>query len=86
MANTADIDTIMKDIQALKNDIAALMDHVKTGATATVSDEARRIYDAIASESERSVAALTQKVEERPVASLLVAFGVGLLAGRVLVR
>jgi len=91
MANEAhnadtDIAKIASDIQALKKDLAQLVEHIKTGATDTVSAEANRIYDNIASEGQRQAAALAQSVEEKPLTSVLIAFGIGFIAARVLSR
>ena len=82
----ADLDAIVKDIAILKKDLGKLMGHVKAGATETVNGEARRIYGSLAAERERSVAAITQQVEARPITSLLVAFAVGFIGSRLLPR
>jgi hypothetical protein len=84
--DNTDLDAVMKDVAALKNDLGRLMEHVKSDATTTVNDGARRIYGAIAAEGDRSVPAIGRTVETRPVASLLVAFAVGFLGGRILAR
>ena len=81
-----DLQKISGDIQALKDDLARLMGHIKTGATETVSGEASRFYNNIASESQRQAAALAQSVEEKPLMSVLIAFAVGFVAARVLSR
>ena len=83
---SADIGTVTKDIELLKRDIAQLMEKMKNGATQTVTDEARRIYDAATAEGERTVAALAQRVEDRPSASLLIAFAAGYISSRILAR
>ena len=44
------------------------------------------IYDAVVEPSAQSIEALEQRVEERPIASLLIAFGLGWLVGRLLFR
>jgi hypothetical protein len=81
-----DIDAIMKDVAALKTDIGKLMEHVKDSAAETVTGPARRIYGSLAAEGERSVATIAQQVEERPLASLLIAFAVGFIGSRMLAR
>lgn len=81
-----DLQKISNDIQALKEDLARLMGHIKTGATETVGGEASRFYNNIASEGQRQAAALAQSVEEKPLMSVLVAFAVGFVAARVLSR
>ena len=81
-----DLDAVIKDVAALKSDLGRLMEHVKTDATESVNDGARRLYGAIAAEGDRSVAAVSRTVETRPIASLLVAFAVGFLGSRFLAR
>ena len=81
-----DLDVIVKDVAALKSDIGKLMGHVKDGATETVSKETRRLYDSLADEGERSAAALARHVEDRPFASLLIAFAVGFVGAQLLRR
>lgn len=82
----SDLRKIVDDIQTLKKDLARLLEHVKTGATETVSEEASRLYDTIATEGQRQAAALARSVEDKPLASVLIAFGVGFLSGRILLR
>ncbi|HWE71784.1 MAG TPA: hypothetical protein VG328_01380 [Stellaceae bacterium] len=82
----SDLNRIASDIQALKADLARLLEHVKTGATETVSGEASRLYDTIATEGQRQAAALAQSVEEKPLASVLIAFAIGFVGGRILLR
>ena len=82
----SDLSQIVQDIQALKADLARLMEHVKTGATETVSDEASRLYGTIASEGQRYASELAQSVEEKPLASVLIAFAIGFVGGRILLR
>jgi ElaB/YqjD/DUF883 family membrane-anchored ribosome-binding protein len=82
----SDLNRIASDIQALKADLARLIEHVKTGATDTVSSEATRLYDTITSEGQRQAAALAQTVEEKPLASVLIAFAIGFVGGRILLR
>ena len=81
-----DLEKIAGDIAALKKDLAQLMAHIKTGATETVSEEASRFYNNIASEGQRQAAALAQSVEEKPLTSIMIAFAVGFVAARVLSR
>ncbi len=92
-----DIDTIGEDLAALKRDFASLMEHVKTGAVngangsakyaaSKLSDEAQQLYGKLASESTRSVQALSRQIEAQPIASLLIAFAAGFIGSRLLVK
>ncbi|HZL59352.1 MAG TPA: hypothetical protein VFC38_06600 [Stellaceae bacterium] len=88
-----DVETIRGDLDSLKSDLAGLMDHVKNGALQgvagrvdDVTTEARRLYGQFTAESERQAEALARRVEERPLTSLLIAFGLGFLGGRIFFR
>ncbi len=92
-ANGADLDAIRDDIDALRKDLARLMEHVKSGAMHNIagqveemSDEARRLYNQALAEGERGAAALARQVEDRPLTSLLIAFGLGFIGGRLVLR
>jgi ElaB/YqjD/DUF883 family membrane-anchored ribosome-binding protein len=82
----SDLTQIVNDIQALKADLARLVEHLKTSATDTVSSEASRLYDTISAEGQRQAAALAHTVEEKPLASVLIAFAIGFVGGRILLR
>jgi ElaB/YqjD/DUF883 family membrane-anchored ribosome-binding protein len=93
----ADFDAVAADLAALKRDMAALMSQLKSGAARgakeaaentldELSDHASRIYDKVAAQGERSAEAISRKVEEQPIASLLIAFGVGFIVSRLLSR
>jgi ElaB/YqjD/DUF883 family membrane-anchored ribosome-binding protein len=82
----SDLARLSSDIQALKEDLARLVEHLKTTATETVSGEASRLYDTLTSEGQRQAAALAHSVEEKPLASVLIAFAIGFVGGRILLR
>lgn len=97
LETNSDLDAITGDIAALKRDLGALAEHFKAGpidgatsaardAAARVTGEARRIYGSLAEQGQSSVKALGRQVEEQPVMALLVAFGIGLIGGRLLSR
>lgn len=99
-ASQQDLGKILEDFAALRRDFTELMGHVKSGAVngagdasaavqssiAVLGEQGRVVYDKLAAQGERSVKAIGRQVEERPVTSLLVAFAVGLVAGRLLSR
>jgi ElaB/YqjD/DUF883 family membrane-anchored ribosome-binding protein len=93
----ASFDTIADDLATLKRDFARLMDQMKTGAIDGASETAQNLleqlneraselYESMSDQGERSVKAITRQVEERPITSLLVAFGIGMLVSRLLSR
>jgi ElaB/YqjD/DUF883 family membrane-anchored ribosome-binding protein len=93
----ANFDAIVDDLAALRRDFAALMSQMKSGAfqgangaaentLGQLGDRANHLYDSVAAQGERSAKAIARHVEEQPVMSLLLAFGVGFIASRLLVR
>lgn len=88
-----EIDDVRADLDALRKDIGKLSDSLSSnlaGSAAQVAENARaRAGEAVsaASDKARSGAEFVgQKVEERPVTSMAVAFGAGLLIGKLLKR
>ncbi len=95
--NTSDLDAIGDDVAMLKRDLSRLMEHMKNGtydvatesardAVERLSNEADQLYRGLARRGNRSIKAVSRQVEEQPLASLLVAFGIGLIGGRLLGR
>ena len=91
----ADIEAIVEGIAALKRDLAVLADHLKqAGANggkrpalesiAELTDQAEAICARVAAHGQRTAKSIGHAVEEQPIAALLIAFGVGLISGRVL--
>jgi ElaB/YqjD/DUF883 family membrane-anchored ribosome-binding protein len=73
------------------------MEQMKTGAIdgasetaqsliSQLNERASELYENMSDRSERSVEAISRQVEEQPITSLLVAFTVGMIAGRLLSR
>ena len=95
--HTSDLDSIGDDVALLKRDLSRLMEHMKNGtydvatesardAVERLSSEADQLYRSLAKQGGRSIKAVGRQVEEQPLTSLLVAFGVGLISGRLLGR
>lgn len=95
--HTSDLDSIGDDVALLKRDLSRLMEHMKNGtydvatesardAVERLSSEADQLYRSLAKQGGRSIKAVSRQVEEQPLTSLLVAFGVGLISGRLLGR
>ena len=88
-----DVAVLRDDLAALQRDVANLIEHLKTGAANTaqgaaaqLDDGAQRLYRTVAAEGGRSVKAMSRQVEEQPLTAVLIALGVGYVAGRVLMR
>jgi ElaB/YqjD/DUF883 family membrane-anchored ribosome-binding protein len=93
----ADFDAVATDLAMLKRDVAALMSQLKSGGVRgakeaakdtldQLSERASRLYDKVAEQGARSTEAISRQVEEQPIASLLIAFGVGFIVSRLLSR
>ena len=93
----ADFDAVVEDLTAPRRDFASLIGQMKPGAfkganhaaenvLGELGDRANRLYDSVAAQGQRSAKAIGRQVEEQPVVSLLVAFGVGFIASRMLIR
>jgi ElaB/YqjD/DUF883 family membrane-anchored ribosome-binding protein len=94
---TSDLDSIGDDVAMLKRDLSRLMEHMKNGtydvaagsareAVERLSNEADQLYRNLAEHGNRSMKTISRQVEEQPLASLLVAFGLGLISGRFIGR
>ncbi len=85
----SDAEQLKADLEQLKRDMAALTDTLKGMAAERGHQGADALKGAAAATEEQAKAAI-QSVEnhisERPFASVLVAFGAGLLLGRLLGR
>jgi hypothetical protein len=82
----SDLAAVRSDIDALKADLGALLKHVKSGTVDGVTGEAKRLYGKLSNQGDETLESLARQVEEKPVASLLIAFGIGFVAGRILSR
>jgi ElaB/YqjD/DUF883 family membrane-anchored ribosome-binding protein len=94
---TLGFDAIVSDLAALRQDFADLMSQMKSGALkgangvaenilGELGDRASHLYDSVTARGERSIKTISRQVEARPVMSLLIAFGVGFIASRLLSR
>jgi ElaB/YqjD/DUF883 family membrane-anchored ribosome-binding protein len=95
-----DIEQLREDVASLTREFSELLGHIKSGAAHRVdeaeqavlesvdhaAEKTKHAYDALAAAGARSVKTLGRQVEEQPVISLLIAFGVGVIASRLLSR
>ena len=93
----AGLDTLRKDISSLVSSFGdAATDEVKTrgrrtrAAVGRATDRAGEVWDDATNEASRrgreGVAALEHQIDERPFLSVLVAFGIGVVVGKLLDR
>jgi ElaB/YqjD/DUF883 family membrane-anchored ribosome-binding protein len=88
-----DVAALRADIAALQRDVGILIGQLRSGATngayhaADQSEEsATRSYRDFAAEGVRTVMAVEQQIEDRPLMAVLIAAGVGYIGGRLLSR
>jgi len=89
----SDVAAILEDVQSLKRDFGVLLSRLKDNAVSSadsaansLNNEAQRLYQNVADQGQRTARALSDRVEEQPLMSLFVAFGIGFLSGRLLSR
>jgi ElaB/YqjD/DUF883 family membrane-anchored ribosome-binding protein len=88
-----EFDTVKDDLTKLRNDIADLSAALKDVTSEAVRDQIGVIRDRIDQltgeakvHGRQTLDTVTDHIEERPLASVLIAFGVGMLIGRLLDR
>lgn len=91
------LDAISSDLAALRRDFAALIADLKAGpldsakasaqqAAEQLSGRASELYGQASAKAERSAEVIAREIEERPLTTLLIAFSVGFIASRLLLR
>ena len=92
-----DFETLVQDFEAVKRDLAAMASKFTTDfgngasdemheAVNDLSERASHLYESLSAQGGRSVKTVSDRVEERPLTSLLAAFVVGFVACKVLWR
>lgn len=91
--NNDDLDNVDQTVSGLKDDVTALAGELEGSASDAVRRTLSRIeatvadlYETVAEQGGRSVEAIERQVDERPWTSLLVAFGLGWVIGRLASR
>ena len=88
-----DLAMFREDLDALKRDVATLIDHMKGEATNTVQNVAGEVERRVTSlrqrvgaEGDRSAKAINLFVQNQPLVALTIAVGIGYVGARVLRR
>lgn len=90
--STPDLDAISADLAALKQDFAALLADLRAntaGRTATaeqLSAQASGLFEQVRTHAKAGCKTLASEMEDRPLTALVVAFAVGFVASRLLIR
>ena len=88
---------VADDVAALKQDMAALIKQMKDtamreanrfgqDAADKISGRASDLYETVSDKSKKSADAITARVEEQPLSSLLIAFAAGFIFSKILTR
>jgi hypothetical protein len=82
---------VAEEIKALRESFVQLVDHLESGSPignklSRVVRRAERLGAVVAHKADDSTKLIADQVEEHPLISVLVAFGVGLVGGRLLSR
>ncbi len=88
-----DLALFREDLDALKRDVASLIDHMRDGATNSVQNvsgeverRVRSLRQQVGAEGDRSAKALHLFVQNQPLVALTIAVGIGYVGARVLRR
>jgi ElaB/YqjD/DUF883 family membrane-anchored ribosome-binding protein len=92
-----DAKRVADDVAALKHDVAALIRQMKEtalreanrfgqDAADRISGSASDLYETVSDTSRKSAGAITARVEEQPLTSLLIAFAAGFIFSKILTR
>jgi ElaB/YqjD/DUF883 family membrane-anchored ribosome-binding protein len=96
-ATPVDFDTLADEVATLKSDFAEAIAQIKSGAVdhasekaeqllAQLGDRANELYDNVAEHGAETVEAVRGQVTARPLTAILIAFGVGFIASRMVLR
>lgn len=93
ISTDADVASLRRDLESVKNDVASLLEHLKadTGACAEgalnrIEEGGRQAFRAVTDQGSKSMGALGRQIEAQPVVALLIAAGLGWIGGRVFRR
>lgn len=75
IAADVDLDTVRDDVRSLRGDFETFLHDLKSGTFGGIADTAGRRVDLFVG-----------RVKERPLRSILIAFGIGIVSGRFLLR
>lgn len=89
MSQNTENEALKKDIEQLRNDLAALAKSYKDAGESQAQaglDSARGKYNELRHEATRHAQDVGSEIEARPFTSVLAAFGIGLVLGKLIGR
>ncbi len=91
--SSAEFKAMMADLAALRADVAKLAGYVKSSSVSAaesaaeqVSAEATRLMGTVTDASKSSLKAVERQIDLHPMASLMLAFGLGFVGSRLLAK
>jgi len=88
-SDLADLDSMREEIESLRKNLANLVHdagQAGNGMSHRLAEKGRHIASKVGEGGEHLIEAATHEIEERPLASVLVAFALGFVGGRFLSR
>ena len=92
----ADYDNLQQEITDLRRDFSTLLESLRKGSNGVskeaetsireLASHAQKIYGDLSRTSQHSLEAVGRTIEERPLASILIAFALGFIGSRLLDR
>ena len=79
-----DIDTIREELESLRKTVSALTREAGNGAIDKAAGRGHRLYTRVHDGGERVARAASDEIEEHPLTSVLIAFAIGFVGGRLL--
>ncbi|KAF0807770.1 hypothetical protein A6D6_00767 [Alcanivorax xiamenensis] len=89
MSQSAETEALKKDLEQLRRDLKALADAVKQSTQEHAQEHlnsARETFEGARQSASRQAEHLGEEIKARPFTSVLTAFGVGLLLGKLFGR
>ena len=80
--NDAELDKLKADLATLRRDVSSLTEALRERGTA----RARAAADGVRDQATQAAQTVSHQIEDRPYTSVLTAFGIGLVIGRLLDR
>jgi ElaB/YqjD/DUF883 family membrane-anchored ribosome-binding protein len=92
-----DLQSVIDDLSALKTEFATVIGQIKSGSIdhasdraeqllTRLSDRASELYETVSEQGAHSVEAVRGQVTERPLTAVLIAFGLGFILSRLVLR
>lgn len=89
MSQSPETDALKKDMEQLRHDLSALADAVKQTSQQRAQEgvnAAKEKFDEVRQQAAGQAEQVGNQIKDRPFTSVLTAFGVGLLIGKIISR